>query len=56
MLSADASRHAQNVAIAISTDVYDHIDGVGEVGGIVGKRRPSTPVSRVWPFDEALSC
>ncbi|KAI0643135.1 NicO-domain-containing protein [Trametes meyenii] len=25
-----------NVAIAISTDVYNHIDGVGEVGGIVG--------------------
>ncbi|RPD62214.1 NicO-domain-containing protein [Lentinus tigrinus ALCF2SS1-7] len=25
-----------NVAIAISTDVYDHIDGVGEVGSIVG--------------------
>ena len=26
----------QNVAIAISTSVYDHIDGVGKVGGIVG--------------------
>ncbi|KAI9058175.1 NicO-domain-containing protein [Trametes sanguinea] len=25
-----------NVAIAISTDVYNHIDGVGAVGGIVG--------------------
>ncbi|KAI5889739.1 NicO-domain-containing protein [Schizophyllum commune H4-8] len=25
-----------NVAIAISTDVYQHIDGVGSVGGIVG--------------------
>ncbi|KAI0352650.1 NicO-domain-containing protein [Trametes cingulata] len=25
-----------NVAIAISTDVYEHIDGVGAVGGIVG--------------------
>ncbi len=28
---------AQNVAIAISTNVYNHIDGVGEIGGIVGK-------------------
>ncbi|EKM51899.1 uncharacterized protein PHACADRAFT_262302 [Phanerochaete carnosa HHB-10118-sp] len=27
---------AVNVAIAISTSVYDHIDGVGNVGGIVG--------------------
>ncbi|KAI8986207.1 NicO-domain-containing protein [Trametes punicea] len=27
---------AVNVAIAISTDVYNHIDGVGAVGGIVG--------------------
>ena len=27
---------AQNVAIAISTDVYDKIGGVGTVGGIVG--------------------
>ena len=26
----------QNVAIAISTSVYDHINGVGDVGGIVG--------------------
>ena len=26
----------QNVAIAISTDVYNHIGGVGEVGGIIG--------------------
>ncbi|KAL7280075.1 hypothetical protein ACG7TL_006490 [Trametes sanguinea] len=25
-----------NIAIAISTDVYNHIDGVGAVGGIVG--------------------
>ncbi|TRM69742.1 high-affinity nickel-transport protein-domain-containing protein [Schizophyllum amplum] len=25
-----------NVAIAISTDVYQHIDGVGSIGGIVG--------------------
>ncbi|KAI0366880.1 NicO-domain-containing protein [Pilatotrama ljubarskyi] len=25
-----------NVAIAISTDVYEHIDGVGAIGGIVG--------------------
>ncbi|TFK83817.1 NicO-domain-containing protein [Polyporus arcularius HHB13444] len=25
-----------NVAIAISTNVYNHIDGVGEIGGIVG--------------------
>jgi nickel/cobalt transporter (NiCoT) family protein len=30
-------RVKQNIAIAISTDVYDHIDGVGEVGGIIGK-------------------
>lgn len=27
---------AVNVAIAISTSVYEHIDGVGNVGGIVG--------------------
>ncbi|KZT34588.1 NicO-domain-containing protein [Sistotremastrum suecicum HHB10207 ss-3] len=27
---------AVNVAIAISTDVFDHIDGVGSVGAIVG--------------------
>ncbi|GJE88284.1 NicO-domain-containing protein [Phanerochaete sordida] len=27
---------AVNVAIAISTSVYDHINGVGDVGGIVG--------------------
>ena len=26
----------QNVAIAISTDVYDHLDGVGTIGGIIG--------------------
>ncbi|KAH8104710.1 NicO-domain-containing protein [Cristinia sonorae] len=25
-----------NIAIAISTSVYDHIDGVGKIGGIVG--------------------
>jgi hypothetical protein len=30
-------RMKQNVAIAISTDVYEHIGGVGEVGGIIGK-------------------
>ena len=30
-------RSSQNVAIAISTSVYDHIDGVGNVGGTVGE-------------------
>jgi hypothetical protein len=26
------------VAIAISSDVYEHLEGVGEVGGIIGER------------------
>ena len=30
----------KNVAIAISTDVYDRLDGVGKVGGIVGTHAP----------------
>ncbi|TCD62989.1 hypothetical protein EIP91_006148 [Steccherinum ochraceum] len=31
-----------NIAIAISTSVYDHIDGVGQVGGIVGSSVSAT--------------
>jgi hypothetical protein len=32
--------YSKNVAIAISSSIYEKLDGVGSVGGIVGKIAP----------------
>ena len=41
----------QNTAIAISTDIYDKLDNVGRVGGIVGMtslpRAPGDPIAEL---------
>lgn len=35
-IESDLANLSQNCAIAISTDIYEKLEGVGNVGGIVG--------------------